>query len=63
MQKNSGTTVLDQDRTHSKVNEATDFTESTGPAWATPMHDAAGNMTTVPWPLGLTTGLTLKYDA
>ncbi len=63
VQKTSGTTDLDQDRTHSKVNEVTDITETTGPAWATPVHDAAGNMTTVPKPSSLTNGLTLKYDA
>ena len=63
VQKNSGTTALDQGRTHNKVNETTDITETTGPAWADPVHDAAGNMTTVPKPADLTAGLTLKYDA
>ena len=63
LQKISGSTQLNQSRTHNKVNEVTDITETVGPAWATLAHDGAGNMTTVPDPLGLTAGLTLKYDA
>jgi hypothetical protein len=63
VQKVSGSTQLNQSRTHNKVNKVTDISETVGPAWATPVHDAAGNMTTVPDPLGLTAGLTCKYDA
>ena len=37
--------------------------DPTGPAWADPVYDAAGNMTTAPWPSSLTTGLSCKYDA
>jgi hypothetical protein len=73
IQKTSGTTVLDQDRDHNHVNEIdTDdthgdadnpITETTGTAWADPVHHAAGNMTTMPKPSSLANGLTLKYDA
>ncbi len=63
IQKTSGGTDLDQSRTHNKVNETTDITETVGAAWATPAHDQAGNMTTVPKPSSLANGLTLKYDA
>ena len=52
-QKTSGSTDLDQDRTHNEVNEITDITETIGTAWATPVHDRAGNMTSVPKPSSL----------
>ena len=63
LQKTSGTTNLDQDRTHNKVNEISDITETTGTAWATPVHDRAGNMTSVPKPASLASSLSLKWDA
>ena len=63
LQKTSGSTDLDQDRTHNKVNEISDITETTGTAWATPVHDRAGNMTSVPKPASLANSLTLKWDA
>jgi hypothetical protein len=63
VQKTSGTTVLDQDRTHNKVNETTEITATTGTNWCDPVHDRAGNMTTVPKPSSLADGLALKYDA
>lgn len=44
----NGTDDLAQSRTHNDANEITDITETTGPAWATPAHDAAGNLTTIP---------------
>jgi len=62
-EKTSGSTDLDQDRTHNKVNEVTDITETTGTAWVTPAQDKNGNMTTVPKPSSPANGLTLKYDA
>jgi RHS repeat-associated protein len=62
-QKTSGTTDLDQDRTHNEVNEITDISETTGTAWATPVHDRAGNMTNVPKPASLANSLSLKWDA
>ena len=63
VQKTSGNTDLDQDRTHNDVNELTNTTETTGTAWITPVQDRNGNMTTVPKPASLSSGLTLKYDA
>ena len=41
---------LDQSRTSNAVNEITDITETSGPAWVTPAYNRAGNMTTVPKP-------------
>ena len=63
VQKTSGTTDLDQDRTHNKVNEIIDITETTGTAWVTPVEDRNGNLTAVPKPSSLASGLTLTYDA
>ena len=34
-----------------------------GTAWVDPVHDKAGNMTTLPKPSSLATGLTCKWDA
>jgi RHS repeat-associated protein len=59
----AGTTTLNQNRAHSKVNEITNITESTGPAWPTPGYDAAGNMTSGPQPLSPANGYALTYDA
>jgi RHS repeat-associated protein len=61
--KVSGSTTLNQNRTHNKANEITDITETTGTAWPTPGHDAAGNMTQVPRPLSLGNSFDLKWDA
>jgi len=58
VQKTSGTTDLNQTRGHNKANEITSAS-----SWATPAHDRAGNMTTVPKPSSPANGLTLKYDA
>jgi RHS repeat-associated protein len=63
VQKTAGSTDLDQDRTHNAVNEITDISETTGTAWATPVHDRAGNMTSVPKPALLASSLSLKWDA
>jgi RHS repeat-associated protein len=63
VQKTSGSTDLDQDRTHNDVNEITDISKTTGTAWATPVHDRAGNMMSVPKPAALASSLTLKWDA
>ena len=46
--KTSGTTILDQSRTHNKVNEITGVTASTGDNWYDPTFDLAGNMATGP---------------
>jgi RHS repeat-associated protein len=58
VQKTSGSTTLNQSRGHNVANEVTSAS-----SWATPAHDRAGNMTTVPKPSSLANGLTLKYDA
>ncbi len=63
VQKTSGTTDLDQGRTHNPVNEITAITASTGTDWADPEHDRNGNMTTIPKPAALSDGLTATYDA
>jgi len=63
LQKTSGTTDLNQDRAHNPVNEITGITETTGTAWIDPVHDRAGNMTTLPKPSSLASGLTCKWDA
>ena len=48
VQKTSGTTDLDQDRSVNKVNEITDISETTGTSWITPSYDKNGNMSVVP---------------
>ena len=58
VQKTSGSTDLDQDRTHNGVNELTNITETIGTAWITPVQDKNGNMTTVPKPSSLANSLT-----
>ena len=54
---------LDQTRTSNKVNEVADINESTGPSWATPVYNRAGNMTTIPKPADPTQSFTATYDA
>ena len=63
LQKTSGSTDLNQDRAHNPVNEITGITETVGTAWVDPVHDKAGNMTTLPKPSSLATALTCKWDA
>jgi RHS repeat-associated protein len=63
LQKSSGTTDLNQDRAHNPVNEITGITETVGTAWVDPVHDRAGNMTTMPKPSSLNTALTCAWDA
>lgn len=59
--KVSGSTTLDQNRTHNEANEITGISGT--PDWADPTHDAAGNMTSVPQPASLTSSYDCKYDA
>jgi YD repeat-containing protein len=59
----SGTWDLDQRRAANTVNEITDITETAGPSWATPVYNAAGNMTTIPQPADPTASFTATYDA
>ena len=54
---------LDQTRTSNKVNEITNITETSGPAWATPAYNRAGNMTTIPKPADPTASFDATYDA
>lgn len=61
--KVSGTTTLNQNRTHNKANEATGISTTTGTAWPTPTQNAVGNMTQMPQPLSLGSGYDCKYDA
>jgi RHS repeat-associated protein len=61
--KVSGSTALDQNRSHNTANELTGITTNSGPSWSAPVHDAAGNMTRVPQPLSLTSNYDLAYDA
>jgi hypothetical protein len=67
--KTAGSTDLYQTRVHNKVNEiyhatyGSAITESTGPSWIDPKHDAAGNMTSGPRPGAETTREHYTYDA
>ena len=49
--RTSGSTNLNQSRTHNRVNEITGIQETIGPAWPDPAHDRAGNMTSFPKPM------------
>jgi len=53
---------LDQSRTSNKVNDITGIAETTGPAWATPVYNRAGNMTTIPKPADPTNSFAATYD-
>ncbi len=63
VQKTSGSTDLDQGRTHNPVNEITAITATTGTDWADPEHDRNGNMTTIPELANLADDFTAIYDA
>ena len=54
---------LDQSRASNTVNEITDITETSGPAWVTPAYNRAGNMTTIPKPADPTSSFAATYDA
>jgi RHS repeat-associated protein len=58
-----GTWDLNQFRSANRVNEITDISELAGPAWATPVYNRAGNMTTIPKPADPTQSFTGTYDA
>jgi RHS repeat-associated protein len=62
-QKVSGTVSLNQARSATAANEISGITASVGSAWATPVYDLAGNMTTVPIPSNLTSAYSATYDA
>jgi len=59
----NGSWNLDQPRTHNKVNELTVIGATTGPNWADPVYDNAGNMTTLPQPTAPTASYTGTWDA
>lgn len=59
----SPTSELSQERTHNAVNELTDITESTGPSWFAPVHDAGGNMVEFPTLVDPTIEFKGIYDA
>ncbi len=60
----NGTNELEQTRAHNKANETGTISEGQGQtAWADPVHDAAGNMTTMPKPSDLANSISAKYDA
>ena len=52
-----------QSRPHNRANEISGSITGNSPAWATPAHDAAGNMTAMPKPGSENTQLDAKYDA
>jgi YD repeat-containing protein len=53
-----------QTRTHNAANEITDVTETGGQvAWATPVQDVMGNVTSYPKPSSLTNSYAARYDA
>ena len=54
---------LDQQRDHNTANEITNIAATLGPTWTTPAYDRAGNSTSFPQPLALTSSYTAKYDA
>jgi RHS repeat-associated protein len=57
-----GTWDLVQQRSCNPVNEITQITTLTGPTWATPQYDRAGNMTLIPKPADPTQTFTATYD-
>lgn len=61
--KTSGSTDLDQLRSMNAANEITNTTETSGPSWANPVFDNAGNMISIPKPSNLTGVYTATYDA
>jgi RHS repeat-associated protein len=63
MTKTSGSTDLNQTRTHSPVNQINGITESTGPVWVDPRYDEAGNTITMPQVADPTLTFTATYDA
>ncbi len=60
----NGTNELEQTRAHNEANETGTISEGEGQtAWADPVHDAAGNMITLPKPSDLANSISAKYDA
>ena len=60
----TGSTDLDQDRSHNAVNELSTISNAMGQTdWPDASHDEAGNMTTLPQVRVPTSSWTAKYDA
>jgi len=59
----NGTNDLVQTRDHNEVNETGTIAATTGTNWADPVHDRAGNMTSMPKPSDPANAITAKYDA
>jgi RHS repeat-associated protein len=59
----TGSTTLNQNRTHSVANEITGISTTTGTSWPTPVHNLVGNMTNIPQPLSLGSTFDLTWDA
>jgi RHS repeat-associated protein len=57
----TGTSTVLEERTHNAVNELAAFITPT--TYVDPVHDAAGNMTTIPQPATPTSSFALQYDA
>ncbi len=55
--------VLDQTRATNTANEITEIARTVGNNWATPEHDATGNMTTIPQPADMESSYDCVYDA
>jgi len=54
--------TLEQSRTANAVNEISSIANTTGPTWAQPSYDAAGNMITVPTPTEALSWSNLSVD-
>jgi len=63
VQKTAGATALDQNRAHNAVNETGTITTNNGPAWVSPAHDLAGNMTSGPKPFDPVTRQHCVWDS
>jgi RHS repeat-associated protein len=59
----SGTWSLQQSRVINPANEITSIVNSVGAAWADPVYDSNGNVTTMPQPVDPTAEFTATYDA
>jgi len=58
-----GSWDLVQSRSANPVNEISGITNSVGSAWASPVYDKAGNLTTIPQPASPSSSYTGTYDA
>src|SRR5690606_15630113 len=63
VKKTGGTTSLNHGRAPNEANEAGTTTTTTGTPWEAPVHDDAGNMTTIPQPKALASGESETLDS